>query len=327
MIGGTGREIRLPAWYLAQGNVRLGYAHTLAGCQGITVGSPGPDGRRGTAHALLTPEMTRNEAYVAVSRAVTENHAYLQVGGGTDPHQVVKPEAVQPETLAEQFTAILSRDGSATSATTEIRDAADPHLQLGHASDAYADAIVAGAESLLGEERLQQITDDAERAVPGVTSAPAWSTLLGSSGGAGRQRPGPGRGPDRGRRRAGNWTPHGTPPRCWTTGSTPPGTTPKAGGRCRGCRPSRLRCNRSRNGTPTSPHGPTGSVTTPTRSATTPGLDGGHRPGVGGAVPDRPAAGGRPRRVAGLAVRAGRRDPAGGGAAAADRAARSPPRR
>ena len=179
MIGGTGREVRLPAWYLAQGNVRLGYAHTLAGCQGITVGAPGAGGRRGTAHALLTPEMTRNEAYVAVSRAVTENHAYLQVGGGTDPHQVIKPEAVQPETLAEQFTAILSRDGSATSATTEIRDAADPHLQLGHASDAYADAIVAGAESLLGEQRLQQITDEAERAVPGVTSAPAWSTLLG----------------------------------------------------------------------------------------------------------------------------------------------------
>jgi DNA primase catalytic core len=179
MIGGTGREIRLPAWYVDQGNVRLGYAHTLASCQGITVGAPGPHGRRGTAHALLTPEMTRNEAYVALSRAVTENHAYLMVGGGTDPHQVVKPEAVQPETLAEQLTQILGRDGSAVSASTEIRDALDPHLLLGHASDAYADAIVAGAESLLGLQRLAQITDDAERAVPGVTSAPAWSTLLG----------------------------------------------------------------------------------------------------------------------------------------------------
>lgn len=179
MVGGTQREVHLPTWYLRQGHVRLGYAHTLASCQGITVGSAGPGGRRGTAHALLTPEMTRNEAYVALSRAVSENHAYLQVGGGTDPHQVITPEAVQPETLAEQLSQILGRDGSAKSATTEIREALDPHLLLGHASDAYADAIVGGAESLLGPERLHQITDDAERAVPGVTSAPAWSTLLG----------------------------------------------------------------------------------------------------------------------------------------------------
>lgn len=179
MLGGTEREIHLPTWYLEQGNVRLGYAHTLASCQGITVGSPGPAGRRGTAHALLTPDMTRNEAYVALSRAVTENHAYLQVGGGADPHQVVTPEAIQPQTLAEQLTQILGRDGSAKSATTENREAADPHLLLGHSSDAYADAIVAGAESLVGKERLQQITDGAEQSVPGVTSAPAWSTLLG----------------------------------------------------------------------------------------------------------------------------------------------------
>jgi hypothetical protein len=88
--------------------------------------------------------MTRNEAYVALSRAVTENHAYLQVGGGADPHQVVTPEAIQPQTLAEQLTQILGRDGSAKSATTENREAADPHLLLGHSSDAYADAIVAG---------------------------------------------------------------------------------------------------------------------------------------------------------------------------------------
>ena len=111
MLGGTEREIHLPTWYLEQGNVRLGYAHTLASCQGITVGSPGPAGRRGTAHALLTPDMTRNEAYVALSRAVTENHAYLQVGGGADPPDTtvkVKPVCDSTMFCALEFTVIAT---------------------------------------------------------------------------------------------------------------------------------------------------------------------------------------------------------------------------
>ena len=50
---GRGTTTRLPADYITKGHVRLGYAHTLAGCQGMTVGAPAGKhgaGRDGTAH-------------------------------------------------------------------------------------------------------------------------------------------------------------------------------------------------------------------------------------------------------------------------------------
>ena len=162
-------------WYVDAGHVRLGYAHTIAGCQGLTVGAPGR--RPGTAHALLTADATRNELYVAITRGVTANHAYLQSGGGTDPHQVITPEAIEPPTTHELFIAIVGRDGSATSATSEYRDADDPHRLLGQACDAYADAVLQSAETSLPPGRLDQLTRAAEEAVPHITAAPAWDTL------------------------------------------------------------------------------------------------------------------------------------------------------
>ena len=180
---GRGTRVRLPAEYIAKGHVRLGYAHTLAGCQGMTVGQPagkhGP-GREGTAHALLTPGMTRNEVYPGMTRAVTANHGYLDTGGGGgDPHTVIKPESVTPQTVNEIFAEMIGRDGSNRSATTEQREAAEPALLLGQAADAYTHAVVTGAETLIGPAELARIAADAEQAVPGITTAPAWETLRG----------------------------------------------------------------------------------------------------------------------------------------------------
>jgi DNA primase catalytic core len=178
LVGGADRrQVRLPAWYVADGHVRLGYADTLASVQGRTVGAAARV--QGTAHVLIDAGMTRNELYVGLSRAVTANHLYISSGGGINPDQVITPDAVHTPTAAEVFALILGRDGSDRSATTEIRDAADPAKILGHAAPAYREAIVAAGEAILGPDRVAAITDGAEAAVPGVTTAPAWDTLRG----------------------------------------------------------------------------------------------------------------------------------------------------
>ncbi len=169
----------LPGWYLTAGDVRLGYAHTTASVQGLTVGSAAVPG---TAHSIITTSMSRNDAYPALTRGVDANTAWMLMDGVGDAHEVIKPEAIRPATVIEAFTKVITTDGSDRSATTEIREAADPKLQLGRpgaAADAYAHAIVAGAEALVGPQEIARITAAAELAVPGVTTAPAWDTLRG----------------------------------------------------------------------------------------------------------------------------------------------------
>ena len=92
---------------------------------------------------------------------------------------MITPEAVDPQTINEIFAAMIGRDGSNRSATTELREAAEPALLLGQAADAYTHAIVAGAETLIGPTRLAAIDTAAEHAVPGISTAAAWETLRG----------------------------------------------------------------------------------------------------------------------------------------------------
>ncbi|GGM15830.1 MobF family relaxase [Nakamurella endophytica] len=173
-------ERTIPAWYVQQGFVRLGYAHTAASVQGMTVGSPtGRNRRRGTAHVVVADGMTRNDLYPALTRAVDGSHAYVITPGTGDPHDVVTPGAVTPPTPVEVFAGILARDGSARSVTTELRHAADPTHRLGPAADAYLHAVTTAAETVLGPDRLAALTDAAEQAAPGVTDAAAWDTLRG----------------------------------------------------------------------------------------------------------------------------------------------------
>jgi len=101
------------------------------------------------------------------------------LGGEGDPDEVITPDALQPPTAIEVLTAVIARDGAARSATTEIRDAHDPELRLAHVAAAYVHALTVGAVTVLGQDRVAAITTGAELAVPGVTSAPAWDTLLG----------------------------------------------------------------------------------------------------------------------------------------------------
>ena len=169
----------LPAWYVDKGWVRLGYAHTEASVQGMTVGTAG---RVGTAHTVFTDKTNRNELYTSGSRATDRTTFYGVVPGAGDTHEVTTPDAVSPQTVVEMFAAVLGRDGSDRSATTTLREAADPAFGLGapgNAANAYAHAIVTGCVDLVGEQQLARLTEIAEVIVPGVTTAPAWETLRG----------------------------------------------------------------------------------------------------------------------------------------------------
>ena len=170
-----GVKITLPAAYIARGDVRLGYAHTIPGAQGLTVGSR-RHGRKGTAHTVFDPTMTRNEAYPGLTRATYANHAY-PVLPDPDPDQLATPDAIVPRTGIDTFLDILATDGANRSVHTEIRDDADPHRQLGRAADAYAHALTTLVITHTGAQQLSALADRAEQLVPGITDSEAWDTL------------------------------------------------------------------------------------------------------------------------------------------------------
>lgn len=114
----------LPAWYVAAGHVRLGYAYTHASVQGLTVGKAGR--RRGTAHVIVTPDMTRNDLYPALTRAADGTDAYVVTPGSGDRHDVVTPGAVLPPTPVETMLQVLARTSTPMSVTSTLTDAADP---------------------------------------------------------------------------------------------------------------------------------------------------------------------------------------------------------
>ena len=165
----------LPQWYVQAGHVRLGYAHTHASVQGMTVGKAGR--RRGTAHAVVTPGMTRNDLYPTLTRAADGTTTYVILGGQGDTHDVTTPGAINPPTAAEVLADIITTDGSARSVTTEQREAADPFRRLGHAADAYAHTVLVGAQTVVGPEVSARLAELADAIVPGVTDAPAWDVL------------------------------------------------------------------------------------------------------------------------------------------------------
>lgn len=165
----TGRTLDLPADYVAA-KVDLGYATTYHGAQGSTVD---------VTHCALTGSESRQLLYVGMSRGRAANHAYLPVSGDGDPHKNIHPDVVDPRTAVDMLETILRRDAAPRSARTEVRDQHDPVLQLRGAVEQYSDAVDLAAQVQLGPERIEQLTQQAEQTVPGLTECPAWESLLG----------------------------------------------------------------------------------------------------------------------------------------------------
>ena len=164
----TGRHITLPHDYISQW-AELGYATTTHSAQGVTAD---------TCHGLLTGDETRQQAYTMLTRGRLTNSAYLSVVGDGDPHTLIHPDVVHPATAVDQLERILARDESPLSATTTLRQAADPRLQLGDAAARYADAVTFAADHTTDPADRHTIEYAADRLLPGITHANAWPALL-----------------------------------------------------------------------------------------------------------------------------------------------------
>lgn len=151
---GTGRTITLPADYVDR-DVDLGYATTVYGAQGQTVD---------TTHALIDGREDRQTTYVALTRGRACNTAHVVASGDGDEHNVLRPENQQQRSAAETLHAVLSRDGSATSATSTRADDLDPARRLADAVAVHVDAIAHATELQLGADALAAITETADQA-------------------------------------------------------------------------------------------------------------------------------------------------------------------
>ena len=164
---GLGRTITLPADYVVE-HVTLGYASTIHTAQGMTADD---------CHVVATGAETRQLAYVALTRGRHGNHLYLPTASDGDLHLAMTERGLLPPTAVDDFRQILRRDGAQKSALTTMRELDDPAANLGHAAQAYDDAVGAAAEAHLGPEAMAALDASADELHPGLTDAPAWPVL------------------------------------------------------------------------------------------------------------------------------------------------------
>jgi len=167
---GTRRVLTLPGDY-ARRHVALGYASTVHGAQGSTAD---------TCHTVAAGVEDRQLLYVAMTRGRTSNHLYLATAGDGDEHSVLTPDVLLPPTAVDLLTRIVDRDGAQVSASTAQRRLADPAVRLGAAADRYYDSLHVAALARLGQGGVAALDRAAEQVLPGLTDAPAWTTLRAS---------------------------------------------------------------------------------------------------------------------------------------------------
>ncbi|KQZ72192.1 MobF family relaxase [Nocardioides sp. Root151] len=173
-----GRTVRLPADYVAR-STELGYACTVHTAQGVTAD---------TMHGLATGSESRQQLYTMMTRGAHANHVYLEVVGDGDPHSVIHPTLVRPLTSTDILESMLARDDTQRSATSLLRDQADPATRLGEASQRYLDSLYVAAEDLLRHDTIpgadgtpvnvvDALDNAVETLVPGLSEEAAWPTL------------------------------------------------------------------------------------------------------------------------------------------------------
>jgi DNA primase catalytic core len=162
-----GRVLTLPRKYVTA-STELGYATTIHGAQGVSAD---------TMHGVATGTESRQQLYTMLTRGRHANHLYLQVVGDGDPHTVIRPENLHPDTPTDLLQGILARDDSPTSASTMLAEQADPANRLTDAAARYLDAIHVAAEHHLGRATIAHLDAGADRVVNGLTDDPAWPTL------------------------------------------------------------------------------------------------------------------------------------------------------
>ncbi len=161
------RSVVLPADYVAT-SVELGYASTVHTAQGVSVD---------TMHGLATGIEGRQQLYTMLTRGRHANHVYLQVVGDGDPHSVIRPETIHPQTATDVLEQIIARDTAPTSATSLQQQLADPRVRLGEAVARYTDALSAAAEDLAGDLAVRALERQVDHLLPAVPWCDAWPAL------------------------------------------------------------------------------------------------------------------------------------------------------
>lgn len=161
------KTVRLPVDYVRQ-HVRLGYASTIDSAQGITADA---------CHVALSGRESRQQFYVAMTRGIHTNHAYIVTALDGAEGAIYTEPATYPRTAIELLHRVMARDGAQKSAHTELRDALDPTLRIGHAVDIYLDTLGLTAEHALGLARLEALDHAADTVHPNLTDSPAYPVL------------------------------------------------------------------------------------------------------------------------------------------------------
>jgi hypothetical protein len=149
-------KVRLPADYVAV-SVELAYATTAHRVQGTTVE---------TAHALITPEMTRESLYVASSRGRTGAHWYAVTDHLLDATGEHEPDP--PVTASEMLARVIARSGSEDSATATIDTTLSEATSLPTLIPRYQhtwqhaarDALRIAAEEVLSATLAERLIDE-----------------------------------------------------------------------------------------------------------------------------------------------------------------------
>jgi hypothetical protein len=157
-IEGRGK-VRVAADYVAD-SLELAYASTAHRVQGTTTD---------TAHALVTPEMTREGLYVASTRGRSGTTWYVTTETPVDVACDHEPD--EPRTVLEVLTAVLARKGTEGSATEALRHVQEQATTLPELVRRYDHARTVAAEAALASavEELPAAERDRILRGPGVT--------------------------------------------------------------------------------------------------------------------------------------------------------------
>ena len=112
-----------------------------------------------------------------LTRGASANHVYLEVVGDGDPHSVIHPTLVRPLTPTDILESMLARDDAQRSATSLLREQADPATRLGQAAQRYLDSLYVAAENAVGADVIGALDSTVDQLLPGLSDEATWPTL------------------------------------------------------------------------------------------------------------------------------------------------------
>lgn len=170
----------LPRAYVFE-HADLGYATTVHTAQGLTADA---------MHGIVTGTETRQLCYTMLTRGRAENHLHVVLSPEDDGHMVALSRIEAQATATEILEGILARDGAAVSATTTHRHAQSPATRLCEATGRYDDAVVRGAQRVIGSGWDDALDAAGAGPLPWLQGVPPevgrseeWSRYLGARAG------------------------------------------------------------------------------------------------------------------------------------------------